>query len=60
MTPLIAPQLVWPMISTTFEPATLQANSMLPKTSSISNIPRNATAKDIANTEVKNQFGGCS
>jgi len=39
MTPLIAPQLVWPMISTAFDPAALQANSMLPSTSSSATFP---------------------
>src|SRR5262249_52451446 len=39
MAPLIAPHAVCPITSTTFAPATLQANSMLPRMSSLAMLP---------------------
>ena len=45
MAPLIAPQAVCPITKTTLAPATLQANSMLPKISSFAMLPATRTLK---------------
>jgi hypothetical protein len=45
------------MTSTTFEPATLQANSNAAHNVFVSDVTRHTTAEDIANTKVQDQFG---
>ena len=55
---LIAPHAVWPITSTTFAPAILQANSMLPRMSSLAMLPATRALKHVADAEVHDRLGG--